>query len=169
MPWYCTINVIRVSERPATPNTFKSTFFFFFFCLFRAKPLSFGSSQARGRIGPIAAGLRHNHCNARSLTHWSGPGIEPASSWILVGFFTAEPWQDSKSTFNWRLFPTRLSRGYCHSRLFILLHFALPSLKPAHAIKIQEFGYFPRACLKEPDLGELTNYTAFLRDKTQSF
>ena len=27
----------------------------------------------------------------RSLTHWSRPGIEPASSLILIGFVTAEP------------------------------------------------------------------------------
>ena len=28
------------------------------------------------------------HSNTRSLTHWARPGIEPASSWILVGFLT---------------------------------------------------------------------------------
>ena len=27
------------------------------------------------------------HGNARSLTHWARPGIEPTSSWLLVGFF----------------------------------------------------------------------------------
>ena len=27
-------------------------------------------------------------CNPGSLTHWAMPGIEPASSWILVGFLT---------------------------------------------------------------------------------
>ena len=32
------------------------------------------------------------HGNAGSLTHWVRPGIEPASSWILVGFITTEPW-----------------------------------------------------------------------------
>ena len=32
------------------------------------------------------------HSNAGSLAHWAGPGIEPASSWILVRFITAEPW-----------------------------------------------------------------------------
>ena len=26
------------------------------------------------------------HSNAGSLTHWAGPGIEPASSWMLVMF-----------------------------------------------------------------------------------
>ena len=28
------------------------------------------------------------HGNARSLTHWAGPGTKPISSWILVGFLT---------------------------------------------------------------------------------
>ena len=31
------------------------------------------------------------HNNARSPTHRVRPGIEPASSWILVGFLTAVP------------------------------------------------------------------------------
>ena len=31
------------------------------------------------------------HVNTQSLTHGARPGIEPTSSWILVGFFTAEP------------------------------------------------------------------------------
>ena len=31
------------------------------------------------------------HSNARSLTHWAEPGVEPASSWILVKFVTTEP------------------------------------------------------------------------------
>ena len=33
----------------------------FLFCIFRAK-----SSQARGQIGAVAAGLHHSHSNARS-------------------------------------------------------------------------------------------------------
>ena len=31
------------------------------------------------------------HGNTRSLTHQLRPGIEPATSWILVSFITAEP------------------------------------------------------------------------------
>ena len=31
------------------------------------------------------------HANARNLTHWVRLGIEPLSSWILVGFVSAEP------------------------------------------------------------------------------
>ena len=31
------------------------------------------------------------HGYAKSITHWSRSGTEPISSWILVGFVTAEP------------------------------------------------------------------------------
>ena len=57
-----------------------------------------------GRIRAIASGLRHNHSNAGSKPYlwptpqlteipdpWVGPGIEPASSWVLVRFIAAEP------------------------------------------------------------------------------
>ena len=35
------------------------------------------------------------HGNTRSLTHWVRPGVEPKSSWMLVGFITTEPQQNS--------------------------------------------------------------------------
>ena len=41
-------------------------FFSFSFCLYRAAPLANGSSQARGRIGVVPAGLHQNHSNNRS-------------------------------------------------------------------------------------------------------
>ena len=64
------------------------------FCFFfRATPKGSGGSLARGRIGATAAALHHSHSNARSLTHWRRPGIEPASSWILVRSITSEPQQ----------------------------------------------------------------------------
>ena len=40
--------------------------FFFFFCLSRAAPEAYGSSQARGRVGALAAGLHHSHTNTGS-------------------------------------------------------------------------------------------------------
>ena len=46
--------------------THTGSFFFFFFFLFRASPLAFGSSQARGQIGTAATGLCHNHSTSRS-------------------------------------------------------------------------------------------------------
>ena len=73
---------------------------------FRASPTACGGSQARGGIGATAAGLRHSHSNAgsepclrptptahgnaRSITCRVRPGIEPTTSWFLVGFLSAE-------------------------------------------------------------------------------
>ena len=69
--------------------------------LFRATPTAHGGSQAGGRIRAAAAGLHHSHSHARgslvcTLPHrsWqhqilnplSRPGMEPASSRILVEF-----------------------------------------------------------------------------------
>ena len=45
------------------------SFFFFFFFLFRAAPMAYGDSQARGLIGATAAGLCQNPSNARSEPH----------------------------------------------------------------------------------------------------
>ena len=74
----------------------------FFFLLFRSTPMAYGSLQARGQIGAIAAGLHYSHSHAGSepslqptsqltatldpLTHWEGPRIKPTFSWILVRF-----------------------------------------------------------------------------------
>ena len=68
-----------------------------FFPVFRASPVSYGSSQARDLIRATAAGHSHStvgskprlvtyitaHGSSRSLTHCARPGIEPASSWIV--------------------------------------------------------------------------------------
>ena len=77
----------------------------FFFGLFRATPLTCGSSKDRGQIEDTAAMsfvtaiamLDPSYvCDIQSqlmatpdhLTHWARPGIEPTSSQILVGFLT---------------------------------------------------------------------------------
>ena len=65
-----------------------------FLGLFRAEPMAYGGPQARGPIGAAAAGLRHSHSNARSLTRLVRPGIEPITSWFLVGFVSAVPQQE---------------------------------------------------------------------------
>ena len=68
---------------------------FFFFAFFRATPMAYGASQARGRIGAAAPGLCHQsqqhglwavsatyttaQGSTRSLTHWVSPGTEPTS------------------------------------------------------------------------------------------
>ena len=79
----------------------------FYFLLFMAAPVAYGSSQARGQTAAPAAGptpqpQQHGiqavsatyttaHDNIRSLTHWARPGIELVSSWILFGFFSTQP------------------------------------------------------------------------------
>ena len=45
---------------------FLARFYFGFFHLFRAPPTAYGSSQARGGIRTIAAGLGQSHSNTRS-------------------------------------------------------------------------------------------------------
>ena len=81
----------------------KFIYLFIFWVFFRAAPVAYGGSQARGWIGAVAASLLcHSHSNpgseprlqptlkahgnTGSLTHWLRPGSEPTSSWILVGF-----------------------------------------------------------------------------------
>ena len=65
------------------------------------------NSQARGRIGATASGLRHSLSNVGSKphlgptpqlsampdapAHWARPGIEPTSSRVLVGFTSSAP------------------------------------------------------------------------------
>ena len=44
-------------------------FLFYFIWLFRATVETYGSSQARGRIGAVAVGLHHIHSKARSEPH----------------------------------------------------------------------------------------------------
>ena len=41
-------------------------FIFLSFYLFRAIPVAYGGSQARGLIGAVAAGLHHSHSNVVS-------------------------------------------------------------------------------------------------------
>ena len=81
--------------------------FLLFFFFFRASPVTYGSLQATGsyqgyncrptpqpqQCGIWATSANHSvaHSSARSLTHWARPGIEPACSWILVVFVSAEP------------------------------------------------------------------------------
>jgi len=42
------------------------SFFFVFFAISWAAPAAYGGSQARGRIGAVAASLRQSHSNAGS-------------------------------------------------------------------------------------------------------
>ena len=51
------------------------------------------------RIRAMSATYTTAHGNAGSLTPWARPGIEPASSWILVRFVSSEPqWELQNAT-----------------------------------------------------------------------
>ena len=79
---------------------------FLFVCLlFRVALMAYGGSQTRGWIRAVAASLCHSHSNtgsephlahgnARSLTHWVRPVIEPATLWLLVRFVSTAPQQE---------------------------------------------------------------------------
>ena len=81
-------------------------FSFVLFFPFKAAPTAYGSSrlgvesvlQLRPTPQPqqqgtqaLSAAYTTAHGNTRYLTHWARPRIEPASSWILVGFISTVP------------------------------------------------------------------------------
>ena len=83
-------------------NKYKRVLRFILKLFFRAIPVAYGSSQARGRVRATDAGLCHSHSNTGSQLHlwpvpqlmgsptrWARPEIESASSWILVGVISA--------------------------------------------------------------------------------
>ena len=94
----------RISAPPCI--NFAASTKFLFLLLFTVVCATHGSSQARGCIRAAAVSLRHKHSNhqIRSMfvtysmtcgnsgstgsTYWVRPGIEPASSRILVRFLT---------------------------------------------------------------------------------
>ena len=80
---------------------FENLFFLFsFFLLFRPAPAAYMEvprlgvrSELQLLVYTTAASATYTtaHGNTRSLTHWARPGMEPTSSWILVGFISAVP------------------------------------------------------------------------------
>ena len=68
------------------------------YLLFRAAPAAYGSSQARGRIGAKASWDSICICNLHHSSWRQVLGLlskaEPASSWILVGYFSTVPQQE---------------------------------------------------------------------------
>ena len=117
---------------------------FYCFSLFRAALAAYGSSQARSQTGAAAASLHHSHWNTGSkpslqptpqlvatpdpLTqikhiYYRGvrPGIERASSWILVGFLTcwATMGTPTKFIFRWAFTPSKRLVFYLYIYLFL--------------------------------------------------
>ena len=54
---------------PWESGSYRFFFFLFLFYLFRAAPVAYGSSQARGRTGAAAASLHHSQGNTGSELH----------------------------------------------------------------------------------------------------
>ena len=93
--------------------SFFLSFFFFFFlnkgytCSIWKFP-GYGSNQnyscqptpqpEQRRIQATSVTYSTAHGTTESLTHWAGPGIEPITSWILVGFISSEPQQELKNS-----------------------------------------------------------------------
>ena len=60
--------------------------------------------QQQSRVWATSATYASAHSNARFLTHWVRPGIEPASSWLLLVFLTSwttigTPWKPFSGDF----------------------------------------------------------------------
>ena len=65
--------------------------FMFFFSFFRAAPVAYGASQARGPIRATAARLHHSLNNTRSQPPLPHTHSEPTTSWFLIGFVSVAP------------------------------------------------------------------------------
>ena len=77
-------------------TSFASLFFNVFivcFCLFRASPMAYGSSQASGQIGAAAAPPTPQP-QPRSFTQCARPRINATMPRIRVGFLSTEPRQE---------------------------------------------------------------------------
>ena len=102
------------------PYSFSFSFsFFFFYFLFRAAPEAYGNSQAGGESQAGGASLHCSHSNARSLTHGARPGIESATSWILVGFIITEPQWELPAFFSFDLIPVSNILPALTQKLFV--------------------------------------------------
>ena len=86
--------------------SFQFPFFFFFFFFLGPHPWHvevprLGSNWScshwptpqlqQHQIQAASATYTTGHSNARSLTHWSRPGIKLTSSWVLVRYVSTEP------------------------------------------------------------------------------
>ena len=58
-PWYIPLARLSIELNGSGKNRYSYLIFFFFwpFCLSRAAPMAYGSSQTRGLIGGVAASL----------------------------------------------------------------------------------------------------------------
>ena len=109
------------------------------FLSFRAIPAAYGGSKVRGQIGTAATSLQQHetwatsvtyttaHSNAGSLTHGARPGIEPLSSWMLLGFANHWTMKGTPSLLmykmlHWVFHEVNVFKCLAHSRCSIVGH-----------------------------------------------
>ena len=87
-------------------------FILFFLCVFlgphprhmEGPRLGFKSEPQQCQIQAASATYTTAQGKAGSLTHWARLGIEPKTSWFLVGFVSVAPWREPQSLFFKTLF-----------------------------------------------------------------
>ena len=110
------------------------------------------SLQELSFLFSAAASVCHSHSNARSelclwptpqlmatldpLIHWVRPGIKRTSSWILVGFLSAEPQQELLKEFSNIIFCICISIDKAVLYFFFLEIFLLCPLPPTPNIAL---------------------------------
>ena len=55
---------MKLNQPTVSHGIFRIFIYLFIYCLFRAAPVAYGGSQARGPIGAVATGLHHSHGKA---------------------------------------------------------------------------------------------------------
>ena len=87
------------------------------FCIFRAKPVAYGGSQARGWIRTTAASPHHNHSNARSEPRLR-PNHSSQQCWIHNPLSKARDWTRKLLVPSWiHLNPNSILFGDCANLL----------------------------------------------------
>ena len=139
--------------------SFFFSFLFLLYWLFRAAHMAYEGSQARGQNQSCscwptpqqrqiwAASVTYTTAlgNSGFLTQWARPGIEPASSWMLVGFISTEP--------QWEL--------------LVLSFWSLPSLTCFMDVNIHMFFLAFRPC-PTIDCSHYCNWSYFLKNQVRS-
>ena len=93
--------------------------------------------QHRIQAASASATYTTAHGDTGSLPHWGGLGIESASSWILVGFITAEPqWElPPNAYFNDKNFRPRCMFWELVGNVFIYWYWSPDGVEPIIALQ----------------------------------
>ena len=106
---FCLWSLYPYVNKTSDANWISGVWVFFFF-FFRAIPVAYGGSQARGRIRAATTSLHHSHSNARSEPHLQpalqlkaipdpeptdrGQGLNLHPHGCYSHSLTTEPWQE---------------------------------------------------------------------------